>query len=71
LIANAQAGSVSARTKEVIIKALSADFKLEVVDTEARDHATDLARDAVDRGSTPFWCSEGTARSMRRLRQWL
>jgi diacylglycerol kinase family enzyme len=50
LIANARAGSVSARTKEVIIKALSADFKLEVVDTEARDHATDLARDAVDRG---------------------
>jgi diacylglycerol kinase family enzyme len=50
LIANAQAGSVSARTKEVIIKALSADFKLEVVDTEARDHATDLARDAADRG---------------------
>jgi diacylglycerol kinase family enzyme len=50
LIANAQAGSVSARTKEVIIKALSADFKLEVVDTEARDHATELARDAVGRG---------------------
>jgi diacylglycerol kinase family enzyme len=50
LIANAQAGSVSTRTKEVIIKALSADFKLEAVDTEARDHATDLARDAVGRG---------------------
>jgi diacylglycerol kinase family enzyme len=50
LIANAQAGSVSARTKEVIIKALSADFKLEVVDTEARDHATEVARDAVGRG---------------------
>jgi diacylglycerol kinase family enzyme len=29
---------------------LSADFKLEVVDTEARDHATELARDAVGRG---------------------
>jgi len=50
LIANARAGSVSVRTREVIAKALSADFKLEVVDTEARGHATDLARDAVDQG---------------------
>jgi diacylglycerol kinase family enzyme len=50
MLANARAGLVSARTKEVIIKALSADFKLEVVDTEARDHATDVAREAVDRG---------------------
>lgn len=50
LISNARAGSVSARTKEVIIKALSADFKLEVADTEARGHATDLARDAVEHG---------------------
>ena len=50
LISNARAGSVSARTKEVIIKALSADFKLEVADTESRGHASDLARDAVDLG---------------------
>lgn len=49
LVSNARAGSVSARTKEVIVKALSADFKLEVADTEARHHATELARDAVDR----------------------
>jgi diacylglycerol kinase family enzyme len=49
LISNARAGSVSARTKEVIVKALSADFKLEVADTEARNHATELARDATDR----------------------
>lgn len=50
LISNERAGSVSARTKEVITKALQADFKLEVVDTERRDHASDLAQDAVDRG---------------------
>lgn len=50
LISNARAGSVSSRTKEVIIKALSADFKLEVADTESRGHASDLARDAIDRG---------------------
>lgn len=49
LISNARAGSVSTRTKEVIVKALSADFKLEVADTLARNHASELARDAVDR----------------------
>ena len=49
MISNARAGSVSARTKEVIVKALSADFKLEIADTQARNHATELARDAIDR----------------------
>jgi diacylglycerol kinase family enzyme len=50
LIVNARAGSVRARTREVIAKALSADFKLEVTDTMSRNHASELARDAVDRG---------------------
>lgn len=50
LIVNARAGSVRARTKEVIAKALSADFKLEVADTMSRNHASELAGDAVDRG---------------------
>ena len=50
LVSNAHAGSVSARAKEVISKALSADFKLEVTDTARRSHASELARDAVDRG---------------------
>lgn len=33
----------------MIAKALAADFKLEVADTASRNHATELARDAVDR----------------------
>ena len=49
-VSNPRAGSVSARVKEVIVKALEADFKLEVVETAARNHAGDLAREAVDRG---------------------
>jgi diacylglycerol kinase family enzyme len=48
-VSNPLAGSVSARVREVIVKALEADFKLEVVETAARNHAGDLARDAVDR----------------------
>ncbi|HEX2196388.1 MAG TPA: diacylglycerol kinase family protein [Actinomycetota bacterium] len=50
LIVNARAGSVRARTKEVIAKALSADCKLDVADTMSRNHASELAADAVDRG---------------------
>jgi diacylglycerol kinase family enzyme len=50
LIWNPFAGSVSQRRKEVIGKALAADFKLEVVETVRRNHAGGLARDAVDRG---------------------
>ncbi|MDQ4094990.1 MAG: hypothetical protein M3174_02125 [Actinomycetota bacterium] len=49
LISNLHAGSVSAPTREVIIKALKADFKVEAVDTARRSHGIELARDAVDR----------------------
>lgn len=50
LIANPWAGSVSARTREVMVKSLEADFRVEDTETQAREHASDLARDAVDRG---------------------
>lgn len=48
-VSNPRAGSVSSRVKQVIVKALEADFKLEVAETTAPNHAGDLARDAVDR----------------------
>lgn len=50
LITNLKARTVSRRVQQVIIKALSADLSLEVADTAARNHATELARDAADRG---------------------
>jgi diacylglycerol kinase family enzyme len=50
LVTNIWAGSVSEPMKQVIVKALRSDFSLEVVDTTARNHASDLARDAADRG---------------------
>lgn len=50
LISNERAGSVSDRAKQVIAKALSADFKLEVADTVRRDHATELSDHAVRDG---------------------
>lgn len=34
----------------MIVKALQADFKLEIADTQGRSHASELAADAVDRG---------------------
>lgn len=50
LISNPRAGSVSPRTRDVIARALSADFKLDIVETARRDHAQVLARDAVSAG---------------------
>lgn len=50
LVVNLAARTVSQRVKQVIVKALSADLKLEVADTQSRNHATELARDAADRG---------------------
>ncbi|MEA2461358.1 MAG: hypothetical protein QOH90_1535 [Actinomycetota bacterium] len=50
LISNPYAGSVSPRKREVIAKALAAEFKLETAETAARGHASELAADAVDRG---------------------
>lgn len=49
-VSNARAGAVSARTKEVIVNALRAEFSLEVADTNSRGHATDLGRSAVEEG---------------------
>jgi diacylglycerol kinase family enzyme len=49
LIANPRAGSVSARVRDVIVRALQADFKLEHHTTARRDHAMELSADAVDR----------------------
>lgn len=50
LVTNLKARTVSQRVKSVIVKALSADLDLEVKDTGFRNHATELARDAADRG---------------------
>jgi diacylglycerol kinase family enzyme len=50
LIVNPHAGSVSARKKEVIVKALQSDFKLDVAETKARGHASELGKQAVEDG---------------------
>jgi diacylglycerol kinase family enzyme len=50
LVVNPVARTVSRRTLAVIEKALSADFKLEVLETVERGHATDMAADAAADG---------------------
>ncbi len=50
LIVNPFASSVTARTRVVIQKALSADHDLTVVETSRRGHATRFAQDAAGRG---------------------
>jgi diacylglycerol kinase family enzyme len=46
LVVNPRATTTSARTREVIVHALSASLDLDVVDTTHRTHATDLGRQA-------------------------
>jgi diacylglycerol kinase family enzyme len=50
LIVNPVARTYSKATLAVIEKALSADFRLEVVETKERGHASELATQAVDDG---------------------
>ena len=50
LIANASASSVTARTRVVIQKALSADHEVELAETSRRGHATRLAKGAAAQG---------------------
>jgi diacylglycerol kinase family enzyme len=50
LIANANARSVTPYSREVIARALSAEFKVEVAETERPGHAIDLAREAAVEG---------------------
>jgi diacylglycerol kinase family enzyme len=50
LIANPVARTVSPATLAVIEKALSADLKLDVLETLERGHATEVAREAVEGG---------------------
>jgi diacylglycerol kinase family enzyme/molybdopterin converting factor small subunit len=50
LLANPVARTVSRPLLEVIERALAADFKLDVHETRARGHATELAREAVAEG---------------------
>ncbi|HET6794275.1 MAG TPA: diacylglycerol kinase family protein [Acidimicrobiales bacterium] len=49
-VVNESASAVTPRHRVVIAKALAADHKLEVVDTGARGHATELATQAAEEG---------------------
>ena len=50
LVVNPKATATNARTRDVLIRALASDLKLDVVETTRRGHAIDLAREAVDAG---------------------
>lgn len=52
LVVNPKATTTSTRTRDVLTRALASDLKLEVVTTEYRGHARDVARAAAERGET-------------------
>ncbi|MGP4114546.1 diacylglycerol/lipid kinase family protein [Streptomyces sp. 4N509B] len=51
LVVNPVATTTSARTRDVLCRALSSEVKLEVAATEHRGHARELAREAAQRAS--------------------
>jgi len=50
VIVNPYATTVSARLKSLVVYALQSRYAVEAVDTEKRDHATRLCREAADEG---------------------
>ncbi len=51
LVVNPAATTTSARTRDVISRALASELKLEVAGTEYRGHARELAREAAERNA--------------------
>ncbi len=50
MIVNPYATTVSSRLKNLVISALRGSFIVDAVDTERRDHATEICREAADEG---------------------
>jgi diacylglycerol kinase family enzyme len=50
IIVNPYATTVSDRLKNLVVYALRGRYEVEAIDTEARDHATELCREAARRG---------------------
>src|SRR5438094_6385345 len=50
IIVNPYATTVSDRLKNLVVYALRATYRVKAVETESRDHATELCRDAANEG---------------------
>jgi diacylglycerol kinase family enzyme len=50
VIVNPTASTMSARLRSLVVAALHGRYEVEAIDTQARDHATELCREAADEG---------------------
>src|SRR3954447_20437101 len=50
VVVNPYATSVSDRLKQLVVSALQGRYRVDAIDTEGRDHATELCRDAAEAG---------------------
>src|SRR3954447_12196663 len=50
VIVNPTASTMSARLRSLVVAALHGRYEVEAIDTQARDHATDLCREAAHEG---------------------
>jgi hypothetical protein len=65
MIVNPYATTVSSRLKNLVISALRGSFIVDAVDTERRDHATEICREAADEGYDAIVALVATAPSTR------
>lgn len=59
LLVNPKATATTARVRDVLARALASDLKLDLVETERRGHAVELARDAARSGLELVVCLGG------------
>ena len=66
LIVNPRATTVSSRLKNLVVYALRGRYDVDAVETQGRNHATELTREAVGEANTTWWSrSAVTAPSTR------
>ena len=61
VIVNPYATTVSDRLRNLVVYALQGRYQVEAVDTERRDHATQICREAAPRATTRWSPSAATA----------
>jgi diacylglycerol kinase family enzyme len=59
LVVNPYATTVSGRLKNIVVSALQSRYELEVIDTQERNHATEIVADALGRSHYDVVCSFG------------
>ena len=70
VIVNPYATTVSDRLRNLVVYALESRYSVEAIDTQERNHATRLCREAAREATTSWWRSAATEPSTKRPTGW-